>query len=715
MLKISDVLRKVEARDPEADLELIKRTYVYASTCHEGQTRKSGEPYITHPLAVADLLADLNTDVPTICSALLHDTLEDTNATYDEVSRLFSKEIADIVEGVTKLGKLRFRNKEERQAESFRKMLLAMSNDIRVIVVKLADRLHTMRTLGHIPPEKAFGIASETRDIFAPLANRLGIQWMRAELEDLSFRYLDPDSYALIRAKVNERRVEREAYTEMVKAELAEVMARFKLDVHISGRPKHFYSIYRKMKEKNIEYEGVHDTVAFRVIVEDLGDCYTALGYVHASYKPMPGRFKDYIGIPKANHYQSIHTTVIGPSGKPMEVQIRTKEMHEVAENGIAAHWKYKERGPMSAKDEKRFGWLRQLLEYQRELEDPTDFFDAVKDDLFLQEIYVFTPKGDLRVLPQGSTPVDFAYAIHTEVGHRCAGTLVNGTMVPLDHVLKSGDTCSIITRPDQRPNADWLKFVRSGRAKARIRNTVRQEERTRSHEVGHELLERNLRRFKRSIKGELKSGTLEAAAAELKASSVSDLLVQLGYGKVAVEDVIERVVPAEARGTPEPEKPDGLIKRIIKNVTGTRDGIRVDGSADIVIAFAKCCAPIQGDPIVGFVTNGRGVVIHVADCRFARDLDPGRRVDVFWDSKARQARPVHITVTASNVPGILASVSQVFGEYGINITDVSCRADNLRALLNFVVMAENTSQLASVIRAIERLNGIHAVDRPRS
>jgi guanosine-3',5'-bis(diphosphate) 3'-pyrophosphohydrolase len=715
MLKLADVLRKIEGFDPDADLELVKRAYVYASTQHEGQARKSGEPYITHPLAVADLLADLHMDVPSICAGLLHDTIEDTKATYEEVTTLFSKEIADLVEGVTKLGKLRFRNKQEQQAESFRKMLIAMSKDIRVILVKLTDRLHNMRTLGHIPPEKALGIATETRDIFAPLANRLGIQWLRTELEDLAFRYTDPDAYRLIREKVNERRSEREAYIQSVIGEIRTLVGSNKLPViDISGRPKHFYSIYRKMKDNGIEYEQVYDTIAFRIIVGEMPECYAALGYVHSKWQPIPGRFKDYIGMPKPNRYQSLHTAVLGPGKRRMEVQIRTNEMHEIAENGIAAHWKYKERGPISTKDEQRFGWLRQLLDDQRELDDPRDFYDNVRDNLFSAEIYVFTPKGDLRVLPKGSTPVDFAYAIHTEVGHRCTGALVNSVMVTLDHTLRSGDTCSILTKTELRPSPDWLKFVRSANAKNRIRQFVRQAERTRAHEVGTEVLDKALRRYKRSTKHELKSGRLEKAAAELRVSGANDVIVQLGFGKLDVDDVVNVLVPPEERETTV-EKPDSPVKKIIKALTGGKEGIKVDGLDDVVLTVAKCCTPIQGDVIVGFITNGRGVSVHAEDCRFARDSDPARRVDVFWDGKSRTPLPTRLSVVSANVPGILASITNSFGEQGINITEVSCKTDSLQAFNSFEIMVESASQLRSVMRALERIPGVRSVQRVRS
>ena len=713
VLKLADILEEIQAYDAKADLDLIKKAYVFASTSHEGQKRRSGEPYITHPLAVAKIISEMKLDTGAICAGLLHDTVEDTPATYEDLEVLFSRDIADLVDGVTKLGKLRFRNKAERQAESFRKMLVAMSKDIRVILVKLADRLHNMRTLGHVPLEKAAGIAAETRDIYAPLANRLGIQWVKTELEDLSFRYSEPDAYAHIREKVNEKRSVREAYIEEVLALLNTSMATNTIDAEVTGRPKHFASINRKMREQQIEYEQVYDAIAFRILVDTVGDCYNALGVIHTHWRPIPGRFKDYVALPKPNRYQSIHTSVMGPHQRRMEVQIRTREMHVIAENGIAAHWKYKEGGRVGTDDEQKFAWLRQLLEWQRELDDPKDFFDIVKMDLFNAEVYVFTPNGDLKVLPKGSTPVDFAYAIHSEVGSNCAGALVNHTMVPLDHQLRSGDTCEIITRKGQRPNVDWLKFVRTARAKTRIRHYVRQQERDRSEVVGREVLDKALRRFKRSLNKEIKTGRLlKLAKQHFKLNTVEDLLVLVGYGKITQDAVLNRIVPEAERQRISNRKESRIVKAFKGLVAPKKSGIVLDGIGDMVVRFSGCCNPVKGDKIMGFMTRGRGVAIHRADCRFLADADPDRRVDVNWDSDSTNETPIKVIVHSENAPGILASISQSFTEFGCNITEAACTTNGGKAVNTFQVMIKDADQLRTVMRAIERLQGVRAVER---
>ena len=717
MLMLADIVDKVRTYLPSSDLDLVKKAYVFAHQKHDGQTRRSGEPYIIHPLAVADIIADMKLDVPSLCAALLHDVVEDTDATHEELAESFSTEIADIVDGVTKLGKLRFRNKAERQAESFRKMLIAMSKDIRVILVKLADRLHNMRTLGHVPEHKAAPIARETRDIYAPIANRLGIQWMKIELEDLTFRYLEPDGYAHIRAKVNEKRSEREAYIEEVIATIQALLSEQEIAAEVAGRPKHFLSIYRKMQEQAIEYEQVYDAIAFRIHVEDVKTCYEALGLVHTKWRPIPGRFKDYIALPKPNRYQSLHTSVLGPRLRRMEVQIRTHDMHRVAEYGIAAHWRYKEGdAPLSADDEQKFAWLRQLLEWHRELDDPADFFDAIKIDLFAEEVYVFTPKGDLKVLPKGSTPVDFAYAIHSEVGAQCAGATVGGKMVPLDYRLRSGDTCAVMTRPNQRPNPDWLKTVRTARAKTRIRAYIREEHRTRSQEVGRGILEKALRRFRRSVQKELKTGRLAGVAHEhFGLKGADDLLVLVGYGKIQAGAVVRHLVPEEEREKLE-GRPESKIVKAIKDLVGSKTGVRVAGLDDVVVRFSRCCNPVPGDAIDGFITRGRGVAIHRADCRHILDADPDRRIEVYWDGKLRHQVPISLTVISSNNPGLLSSISGRFTEHGINISKAVCRAlDENRAINTFEVRVESADQLRTVSRAIERIDGVLSVQRTAS
>ena len=713
MLKLADIMEKVRTYDANVDVDLIKKAYVFASTSHEGQLRRSGEAYITHPLAVSNIIAEMKLDTASICAALLHDTVEDTPATYQDVSVLFSKEIADIVDGVTKLGKLRFRNKQERQAESFRKMLVAMSKDIRVILVKLADRLHNMRTLGHVPDGKAAGIAQETRDIYAPLANRLGIQWVKTELEDLSFRYLEPESYAHIRSKVNEKRSEREDYIKDVLGILESLVTEHDIQAEVSGRPKHFFSIHRKMRDQNIVYEQVYDAIAFRILVDDIKGCYQALGAIHSQWRPIPGRFKDYVALPKPNRYQSLHTAVLGPGGRRMEVQIRTYEMHAIAENGIAAHWKYKEGKPLHVDDEQKFAWLRQLLEWQRELDDPTDFFDMVKLDLFNAEVYVFTPRGDLKVLPKGSTPVDFAYAIHSEVGASCAGALVNNAMVPLEHQLRSGDTCEVITRKGQRPNVDWLRFVRTARAKSRIRQHLRVEQRSRSNQVGRELLEKALRRFKRSLNREIRSGRMEKVAQEqFKLKGATDLCVLVGYGKVTPDSVLKHLIPDEERVKAQPPKAEGRLAKMVRGLVGSKTGIVVDGIDDMVVRFSKCCKPVPGDDVIGFVTRGRGVAIHTTDCALVLDSDPDRRIEVRWDRQVKTSSSVGVTVACENSPGLLASISQSFTELGINIIEANCRTDGSHAINSFEVTVESADQLRNVMRSIERIRGVISVKR---
>jgi GTP pyrophosphokinase len=720
MLKLADIMNSIRSYHPNADIDLIKRAYVFASTSHEGQVRKSGEAYITHPLAVAKLITEMKLDTTAVCAALLHDTVEDTAATIPAIEALFTKEIANLVDGVTKLGKLRFQNKHDRQAESFRKMLIAMSQDIRVILVKLADRLHNMRTLSHMKEEKAVGIAQETMDIYAPLANRLGIQWMKIELEDLSFRHLNPEAYQFLRERVNQTKAQREQYIDEVLALLKTSLEELNIKAEISGRPKHFKSIHRKMQDQEIPFEQVYDALAFRILVDDVKSCYEALGAIHTMWKPIPGRFKDYIALPKANRYQSLHTAVLGPRAQRMEVQIRSQEMHLIAEQGIAAHWKYKESGPIKSDDEQKFAWIRQLLEWHRELDDPTDFLDSIKVDLFGEEVYVFTPKGDLKVLPRGSTPIDFAFAIHSEVGHRCSGAKVNGLMVPLSHQLHSGDTCNIITRTEQTPSLDWLKIVKTARARTRIRLHVRQEQRARSQIVGREVLDKALRRYKRSANKEVRSGRLEKIAQEqFSVNSPDDLFVLLGYGKVRAETVLKYIIPDEetnkAKEEQSPPKNEGRISKMIRGFVGGKTGVSVAGLDDVVVRFSKCCNPVPGDAISGFVTRGRGVAIHTRDCAHILNADPDRRIETYWDHKVKHNHPISLSVITVNKPGLLASMSQVFSEHGVNITQANCQAnDETKATNTFEVLIESADQLRNVMRAIERIKGVHSVQRMR-
>jgi GTP pyrophosphokinase len=717
VIRLLDVTEKIRGYHPAADLDLVKKAYVFAAQAHDGQVRKSGDPYVVHPLGVASIIADLKLDVPSVCAGLLHDCVEDTSATTDELGRLFGPEIAFLVDGVTKLGKIPWNTREERQAENFRKMLLAMARDIRVILIKLADRTDNMRTLVHMPPEKQERIARETMDIYAPLANRLGIQWVKCELEDLAFQYLHHDEWAALGGRLHEHERERRKYIDEVSRILRKEMEAGGVECDVRGRIKHLWSIHQKMRKTGRELEQIYDIVAFRIITGSVRACYEALGVVHSKWTPVPGRFKDYIALPKPNMYQSLHTSVIGPRGERMEIQIRTREMDRVAEEGIAAHWQYKEGVPVSAEDQKKFSWLRQLMEWQRDLKDPTEFIESVKIDLFQDEVYVFTPKGDVKALPKGSTPIDLAYAVHTEVGNRCSGARVNGLIVPLRYQLRNGDTVEILTNPQQKPNKDWIKLCATSRAKAKIRHHIRTEQRERGRQLGHELVERELRKFGVSLTKSLKGGEMDRAAEKLKAGSAEDLLILVGYGKVTAGQVAEVLVPADRRAqgpVPEASPAQNALSNLIRKVTRAKPtGIKVQGEDDVLVRFAKCCNPLPGDPIVGFITRGRGVTIHTKACPKGLDLDPDRRIDVEWDGKGKTMRPVQLQIVCADKPGLLAHISQAFVETGVNISQANCRAtDDHRAINTFQFAVADLDQLKKVIKSIQKIQGVYSVER---
>jgi guanosine-3',5'-bis(diphosphate) 3'-pyrophosphohydrolase len=717
------LVSRVTAYHPNADVALIERAWSVAESAHEGQKRKSGEAYFTHPVSVANVIVDLKLDTASLCAALLHDVAEDTTIGVDQIEREFNGEIAFLVEGVTKLSKLNFSSKEDRAAESFRKMLVHMANDIRVLLVKLADRLDNMRTLEHMKPDAQERIARETVDIYAPLANRLGISWMKSELEDLSFRYLDPQAYKSLEQKVALHEPERLEYIQRTSRALSSRMNEAGFACEITGRAKHLYSIYRKMKAQDCEYEKVYDVVAFRAMVESVADCYATLGVIHGTYTPIPGRFKDYIALPKPNGYQSLHTTVLGPEQRRMEIQIRTREMHRVAELGIAAHWKYKERGRgkqldehgglLDAKDARRFQWLRQLMDWQKELRDPQEFLESVKVDLFQDEVYVFTPNGDVRVFPRGATPIDFAYAIHSDLGDHCVGARVNGAIVPLRQNLRSGDVVEILTDPNRHPTKDWLEWVLTAKAKSKIRFFLRAEERERSLRLGKELLDRTLHKHGLSYNKTIKSGSIQKAVDDAKLQSVEELLIQVGYGRYDINKVLDSLVPPDQRDKPPAQIRESLVERVTRKVTG-RDagGILVSGDSNVLVRFAKCCSPVPGDEIVGFITHGRGVSIHRRGCDKALDLDPERRVDVSWESGAKVARPVCLKVITANRPGILAEVGTTFSQIGLNIEEANCRAGDDRAVNLFTFTITDLGSLKAVIRALQKVKGVLAVER---
>ncbi|UQA56042.1 RelA/SpoT family protein [Polyangium aurulentum] len=719
MLNPQELIERVRAYHPGADVELISRAYDYAAQAHKGQTRKSGDPYFSHPVSVAGIITELRLDVASVVAGLLHDVVEDTLATITDIEREFGQEVAFLVDGVTKLSKINFASKEDRQAENFRKMLVAMARDIRVLLVKLCDRLDNMRTLEHMKPEAQDRIARETMEIYAPLANRLGIARFKQELEDLAFKYIEPQAHSDLNQKVLVSKKERDKYIAEVSKILAAKLAEQGFAADVTGRAKHFYSIWRKMQAQQCDFDQVYDVIAFRVLVETVADCYAALGVIHSQWTPVPGRFKDYVALPKPNMYQSLHTTVIGPGRERIEIQIRTHEMHRVAEQGIAAHWKYKERhsGGLDPKDAARFGWLRQLMEFQKELKDPAEFLESVKVDLFQDEVYVFTPKGDVRVFPRNATPVDFAYAIHSEVGDHCSGARVNGAIVQLRYKLRNGDVVEVMTNPNQHPNKDWLDFVTTSRARSRIRSFLRIEQRERSLKLGRELVEKEMHGRGISLARLTKNADeLRKLTEKFNVQTFDELLISVGYGKVSPRQISEFLAPPgnDKEPAPPPSLKESRIESLVRKVTGRdNQGIRLNGIDDVLVRYTKCCNPLPGDEIVGFITRGRGITVHRRNCPKALDTDPDRRVEISWDARAKINRPVQLRVMTANRPGILATVGQTFHEQGINISEATCRAsDDGRATNTFTFLCSDLAQLKGVIRQLQRIPGVMAVER---
>jgi len=714
---LDQLIAKVRTYNPEADIDLVNRAYAFSAKAHEGQTRRSGEPYLQHPLAVAGVLTSLRSDVPAIVAGLLHDTLEDTLTTPETLEREFGKDVARLVDGVTKIGKIQFRNHEEKQAENFRKMVLSMADDIRVILIKLADRLHNMRTLEHLQEAKRQQIAQETLEIYAPLANRLGIGWMKNELEDLCLKYLKPDAYAMLKLRVAKRDEERQQYIEEVVRVVKQALAEAGVQGEVQGRPKHLYGIYQKMERQSISFEEVYDLTAIRIITDTKMNCYALLGLIHSLWRPVPGRFKDYIAIPKSNLYQSLHTTVVGPKGEHVEFQIRTEEMHRLAEHGIAAHWKYKERGQIDDKDGKVFSWLRQFVEWHQDLADNRQFMDSVKLDLFHDVVYVFTPKGMVKEMPLGSTPVDFAYAIHTEVGDRCVGAKVDGKIVPLRHQLVSGDTVEILTSPTQVPHKDWLKFVRTPRAKTKIKHWLKIEEQKRSLEIGRRLLEREFRRHEMAPAQMLKSDRLVGVAHELGFETVDEMSAAVGYGSLSTAQVLSRFAPLapQAEKGVLPEEPQPHRPQVGKQ---DEKGVKVKGGRDLLMQLSRCCNPVPGDHIMGYITRGRGLTIHSVGCPNleALDYDKERLVEVDWDTSTASTHPVKVSVLAVDKTGVLANVSSAISgaEANISRAEIATREDR-KAVLDFVVEVANTAHLGRVLKAIESVDGVITARRIRA
>ncbi|MFA6222030.1 MAG: bifunctional (p)ppGpp synthetase/guanosine-3',5'-bis(diphosphate) 3'-pyrophosphohydrolase [Desulfomonilaceae bacterium] len=711
IVRFGEIMDMVKSYYPDADLDLIRAAYVYSARVHQGQTRMSGEPYLTHPVAVAAILAQMRLDEASVATGLLHDTVEDTLSTFEDIERYFGTEIATLVDGVTKISKIAFQSKEERQAENFRKMILAMSRDIRVLLVKLADRVHNMRTLSHMPREAQTRISRETMEIYAPLAARLGIYWMRTTLEELAFRYIEPDRYEFIQRRLEESVREREVYVNQVLQVITEKLEKENIKAVTKGRNKDVYSIHKKMISQKLEFDQLHDLTAFRIILDSVSECYTVLGLIHAVWRPVSGRFKDYLAMPKSNGYQSLHTTVIGPHGHRIEIQIRTHEMDLIAEEGIAAHWSYKEGKSVSPEDARVVNWLRQMMEWQQDLDDPREFLENVRVDLYPDEVYVFTPKGDVKEFPRGSTPLDFAYSIHSEVGNSCIGARVNGKMVSLKYELVTGDTVEIITSAHQKPSKDWLKHVKTGRARTKIRHYLMTQEREKDIESGRESVEKELRRWKIDLSRVEKDGQILKIAQEFNFKTELELYVAIGHGRQSAKIIVTRLVPLSER---EQQKAVSIEEKLKtpKRPKG-KSGVKVQGLSDMLVHFAKCCNPLPGDPIQGFITRGRGVTIHKMDCGNLPDDDPQRIVEANWDDEQSLERTVRIGIVSENKPGMLASISGVFTSNDSNIIQATVNTvDKTDARGIFMVGIRNVEHLTRIINALKKVKGVREVER---
>jgi guanosine-3',5'-bis(diphosphate) 3'-pyrophosphohydrolase len=715
MIRFEDLLDKVRGYSPDADLELLRRAYVFSALEHKGQIRHSGEPYLVHPLEVADILADMKLDAVCIAAGLLHDVVEDTLTTPEKIRERFGEDVAHIVEGVTKIGAIPFSSTEERQAENFRKMLLAMVDDIRVILVKLADRLHNMRTLQYMADDKRTRIAQETLDIYAPIANRLGMSRIKNELEELSFRYIEPAAFQSLKSKVEAKRQPTQGMIEQLAGDIRSKLSEAQVPViSVDGRVKRLYSIWLKLKAQKIDLEQVYDFVALRIVTPSVKDCYAALGIIHQTWSPVPGRIKDFIAMPRPNGYQSLHTSVISDRGFPFEVQIRTEEMHRLAEEGIAAHWKYKEGRVGAQRDEQYFQWLRQLLEWQQEVRDPQEFLSNLKIDLYPEEVYTFTPRGTVKVLPKGATAIDFAYAIHTDVGHQCVGARVNGRMVPLRTRLKNGDIVEIVRNAAHKPSRDWLNFAVTSRARNKIKHLIQVEEKERAVELGKRVFDKEARRF--GLNGtKLLEGDIAKVLAEFATPKPEDLLAQIGYGKVSPRLVLDKIVPQDQLKEQAPEHPVlSAVKRVLRQGSEP-DRIKVRGADDVMVFRAKCCNPIRGEKIVGYITRGKGVSVHSAKCTNVINLmyDPERRIDVEWD-KGSDVVPytVRLSIEVEDRKGMLAELSKKISDINTNITNVEARTGDQRGRIDVTVEIKDVKHLEQVIKSVRGVEGVLNVER---
>jgi len=703
---LEDLICKIGQYNSSFDIELLKKAYTFSYHAHQDQLRKSGEPYFEHPLAVAQILADLRLDIGTICGGLLHDVAEDTGVTLDEVAEQFGVEIATLVDGVTKISELKFDSVEMIQAENFRKMIISMIKDIRVILIKFADRLHNMRTIEYLPEKKQKRIARETLEVYAPLAHRLGIAKLKWELEDLAFKTLNRQAYEELVSKVAEKRDERERYIKRVAVPIQRELKKLGIQARISGRPKNFYSIYMKMMRRRLPFEEIQDLLAVRVIVNKVEECYFVLGVVHSLFTPIHERFDDYIATPKSNMYQSLHTTVIGPEGKIVEIQIRTEEMHRTAEEGIAAHWRYKDGKVKEDELDKHFVWLRRVLEWQQDAPDSKEFMENLKIDLFQDEVFVFSPRGDLYRLPAGSTPVDFAFAIHTELGYHCLGAKVNSRIVPLNYQLRSGDTVEIITSSSQHPNQDWIKFVKTSKARSKIKRWIKESMFEQSVKLGEEILLKELKKY--NFKKD--DDELIEIAQSYGYSEINQLYAAIGRGDIAIHGVMQKIAPERM----EQLKDETFIKRFIRRAKSSDKGVRVQGIENMLINFGKCCQPVPGDQIIGFITKGRGVVIHRTDCKNILNLmkDPERNIEVEWDVDRDKRFLVRLYMVAHDRREFLRDVTEAISSTNANIVNVVLKTEDMFVHNNMLIEVRNLKHLTTIIGKISKIKGVITVER---
>jgi GTP pyrophosphokinase len=713
--KFRELMNRMQENRPNDDLAIIRKAYEYSQKYHSGQTRASGEPFLVHPLEVALVLAEMKMDPIAVAAGLLHDSVEDTATTIVDIRKEFGEQVAHIVEGVTKISQIDFATREEQQAENLRKMMLAMVDDIRVVLIKLADRLHNMRTLEHLPEDRRQKIAKETLEIYAPIAHRLGMGKIRGELEDLGFRYLEPETYQQVREAVDARRKKGETFLVRVEQAVREKLKEAGITARVEHRIKRVYSIHKKLVKQRISVDQVYDLFAMRVITQSVQDCYAVLGIVHNVWRPVPGRIKDFIAMPRPNFYQSLHTSVITEDGTPVEIQIRTEEMHKIAEEGIAAHWKYKD-GPVSAQDEQRLAWLRQVVEWQRDVSDPNEFLSALKVDLYPEEVYTFTPKGKVVVLPRESTPIDFAYTIHTDVGHTCVGAKVNGRMVPLRHRLHSGDIVEIVTQAGHKPSRDWLSVVKSTRARNKIKHWLNIHQRERAIEIGRKLIEKEARKYRVPLK-DIKEDDLDRVASDYGLGRADDLMAGIGYGKYSARQVLGRVAPSvNDRPADQPASEEKGISSVVRRVFGgDHNAIRVKGHGDLLVYRARCCNPIRGESVVGYVTRGKGVAVHSVNCPNVINLmyEPERRIDVEWSrDDAPSSYPVKLTVFCDDRFGMLKQITAVVTDTKTNIRNIDAQTGNGHASVDIVLEIQDLKHLEQLLAGLKKIPGVHDVQR---